>query len=39
MKGWLTMWGAPMTMEGSDASGMPGMDHSGWTWVGSPSAA
>jgi uncharacterized protein (DUF305 family) len=29
MKGWLTMWGAPMTMEGSDASGMPGMDHGG----------
>jgi uncharacterized protein (DUF305 family) len=29
MKGWLTMWGAPMTMEGSDASGKPGMDHGG----------
>ena len=29
MTGWLQDWGAPPTMPGSDADGMPGMDHSG----------
>lgn len=29
MTRWLQDWGAPQAMPGSDASGMPGMDHSG----------
>jgi uncharacterized protein (DUF305 family) len=29
MTQWLQSWGAPLAMPGSDASGMPGMDHSG----------
>jgi len=29
MTQWLQSWGAPLVMPGSDASGMPGMDHSG----------
>ena len=29
MTQWLQDWGAPMTMPGSEASGMPGSDHSG----------
>jgi uncharacterized protein (DUF305 family) len=29
MTRWLQSWGAPLAMPGSDASGMPGMDHSG----------
>ncbi len=29
MTRWLKSWGAPLVMPGSDASGMPGTDHSG----------
>jgi len=29
MTQWLKSWGAPLVMPGSDASGMPGTDHSG----------
>lgn len=29
MTQWLKSWGAPLAMPGSDASGMPGTDHSG----------
>lgn len=38
MTTWLTNWGAPTTMPGSDASGMAGMDHSGMDMGGMSSA-